>query len=332
MNSLEYLEEKVWLILWYATFIILQFLFLLFLKVDISFLVLIVIIYLLLLIVYLVLSYQTTKKKVIAMKKTVDELEEKYLIAEIIKKPKSLENEGYYYALKKACKSMNDKLTALENKYQEYEEYIESFVHEIKTPLSALALTSENKKDKELKKEVDRMNNLVEQVLYYARSETTEKDYFIHQENLEDLIHHALLQKKDYLLSHNIKVETQNLEKIVSTDEKWVIFILSQILDNAIKYMNKRKKEILISAKEEKNQVILIIKDNGCGMKEADLARVFDKGFTGSNRKKEYSTGFGLYLCKKLCDKLNLNIAIKSQENEYTQVFLIFPKSSLHNQ
>lgn len=125
----------------------------------------------------------------------------------------------------------------------------------------------------------------------------------------------------------------ENLKYIiifVATDEKWIIFIINQIINNAIKYLDKQEKIIEMKGYEEKNKVILEIKDNGCGINESDLPRVFDKGFTGSNRTKEHSTGFGLYLCKKLCRKLNLNIEIESKEKEYTIVKLVFQNSSLH--
>lgn len=95
--------------------------------------------------------------------------------------------------------------------------------------------------------------------------------------------------------------------------------------------MDKKEKKIEITGYESKNQVTLEIKDNGCGIKESDLPRVFEKGFTGSNRKKEHSTGMGLYLSKKLCKRLNLNITVDSQEGKSTTVKIIFPKSSLHD-
>lgn len=327
---IEYIEEKIWLILWYTTFIFIQILFMFFLDMDSSFLLFSLIIYLVLLIIYLIGSYYYTKRKTEKIKNLVDELDEKYLIAELIKQPRNLENQGYYYALKKATKAMNDKITELEHKYQDYEEYIESFVHEIKTPLAALSLYCDNKKDSDLKQEVQKMDNLVEQVLFYARSQTTEKDYFVKQVKLSEIIHQVIMQNKDFILKNKIKIKTQNLDVFIATDEKWTIFIINQIINNAMKYMDKKEKIISFSGIKEKNKTILTIKDNGCGIKESDLPRVFEKGFTGSDRKKEHSTGLGLYLCKKLCLKLNLNIEIESKEKSYTIVKLIFPASSLH--
>lgn len=327
---INYIEEKIGLVLWYLAFVLLQLIIMFLLDMDTSFLTLSVLIYLILLSIYLIISYLLVKKKNQSIKNMVDELDEKYLVSELLKKPKNLENEAYYYALRKATKAMNDKITELEHKYQYYEEYIETFVHEVKTPLAAISLYSDNKNDKELKQEVKKIDNLVEQVLYYARSENTEKDYFIKKIKLSEIIHQVMMQNKDYFLANKILIEVENLEVFVATDEKWIIFIINQIINNSIKYMDKKEKKIQIKVAEDKNKVILEIKDNGCGIKESDISRVFEKGFTGSNRKKEHSTGMGLYLCRKLCDRLHLNIDIESKEKEYTTVIIIFPKSSLH--
>ena len=327
---INYIEEKIGLVLWYLAFVLLQLIIMFLLDMDTSFLTLSVLIYLILLSIYLIISYLLVKKKNQSIKNMVDELDEKYLVSELLKKPKNLENEAYYYALRKATKAMNDKITELEHKYQYYEEYIETFVHEVKTPLAAISLYSDNKNDKELKQEVKKIDNLVEQVIYYARSENTEKDYFIKKIKLSEIIHQVMMQNKDYFLANKILIEVENLEVFVATDEKWIIFIINQIINNSIKYMDKKEKKIQIKVAEDKNKVILEIKDNGCGIKESDISRVFEKGFTGSNRKKEHSTGMGLYLCRKLCDRLHLNIDIESKEKEYTTVIIIFPKSSLH--
>ncbi len=109
------------------------------------------------------------------------------------------------------------------------------------------------------------------------------------------------------------------------------MFIISQIIQNSIKYLDKdKKKEIEVWGENSNNYINLIIKDNGCGIKESDLVRIFEKGFTGTNRKKGYSTGMGLYLTKKLCDKLGLKLQIQSKEKEFTKLTITFPKSGLH--
>ncbi len=225
---------------------------------------------------------------------------------------------------------MNDKISKLEKKNLDYREYIESFVHEIKTPISALSLSFDNSKDKISKKELDKIDMYVDQILYYVRSENPEKDYFIKELNLSDVVHKVLLKYRSYLLDERISVQVNSLEKIIYTDEKWLIFIISQIIQNSIKYMDKKEKKIEITARENKDNVLLIIKDNGCGIKKSDLVRVFEKGFTGSDRTKSKSTGIGLYLAKNICNKLGLEITITSKYQEWTKVQIVYPKSNFN--
>ena len=189
----------------------------------------------------------------------------------------------------------------------------------------ALSLIFDDAKDKISKKELDKIDNYIDQVLYYARSNTTEKDYFVKELDLSSVIHNVLLKYRDYLLEQKIKITTTNLEKKIYTDEKWLQFVISQIIQNSIKYMDKSKKEIIITGEETKENITLTITDNGCGIKESDISRVFEKGFTGSNRGKESSTGIGLYLAKKICVELGLTISIQSIYKEKTTVKVIFP-------
>lgn len=327
---MKYLEEKIGFILFYILFIFIQFVFGYLLGFDISIMLLLFIFCTLLLILYLFIGYIRIKKQSLKIRSLTDNLEEKYLIAEVLTKPKDMKSSAYYYALKKTTKSMNDEISKLEHKYQDYREYIESFVHEVKTPISALLLYCDNHKDAELKGEVQKIDNLVEQALYYARSENPEKDYFIKSIKLSDIIHQVLMQSKDYFLKHKISIETKNLDVEVATDEKWIIFVINQILNNSIKYMEKERKVISFQAREEGNKVVLEIMDNGIGIKESDLIRVFEKGFTGSDRKKSRSTGIGLYLSKKICNKLGLEINIYSKHKEWTKVEIIYPKSNFN--
>ena len=190
----------------------------------------------------------------------VDGLQEAYYIAD----------EAYYYALKKACKAMNDEISRITEEKQAYQDYVEGFAHEIKIPIGALSLTFDNMKNYSLKKETDKIFQLVEQMLYYARSENTEKAYFVKQLYLDEVIHKVILKFRYSLMEHKVTIDIRDIEKIVYTDEKWLIFILSQIMQNAIKYFDKQE-----------NKILLMIEDNGCGIEASDISRVFEKGFTG---------------------------------------------------
>ncbi len=330
MSFITFLEEKISLILYQISFLIITTMIFLMADIQKFYIAITVGVLSVFMLGYLLSEYFRQKKKTKKIISLVDNVNEKYLISEIIKEPLEMENKAYYYALKQACKSMNDRISELEKENTEYQEYVESFVHEIKTPISALSLALENNNDFRLKQEVDKINQLVEQMLYYARSENTEKDYFVKEIQLAEIIHSVILKYRHYMLNKKISLNIHDLDYIVITDEKWLLFIISQIIQNSIKYLDKDKKEIEVWGENNNNYINLIIKDNGCGIKESDLVRIFEKGFTGTNRKKGYSTGMGLYLTKKLCDKLGLQLQIQSKEKEFTKLTITFPKSGLH--
>lgn len=181
-----------------------------------------------------------------------------------------------------------------------------------------------------INEELDKIDNYTEQALFYARSNTVEKDYYIKKINLKELVNSVVIRNKKSLIQSNIGVELNGLEINVYSDVKWCAFILNQLIQNAIKYSKDDNRKIEIYAKENKDNVILYIKDNGIGIKASEVSRVFEKGFTGENgrRKGQKATGIGLYLCKKLCDKLSLGLELKSEENVSTEVSLTFPKNS----
>ena len=226
------------------------------------------------------------------------------------------------------------------NKYkhltEDYKEYIELWIHEIKIPIATSKLIIENNKSKETKsidEELGKIENFVEQVLYYARSNNVEKDYYISKTKLSEIVNGAILKNKNILLSNKINLEIGDIDKQVVTDSKWTIFILNQIIQNSVKYMNKDIKTMKIYAEGKKEKVILYIQDNGMGVGKGEIARVFDKGFTGENGRilGKKSTGIGLYLCKKLCDRLGLGIEFNSQKDIGTEVKIIFPVGSHTN-
>lgn len=225
---------------------------------------------------------------------------------------------------------MNDKIVDLESDIRDYHDYIESFVHEIKTPISAISLLCDNRQDMNIKSQVNKINNFVEQMLFYARSDNVEKDYFIKKISLEDLVHTVIMDYRENLMQNRICLDIDNLQNCVYTDEKWLVFIIGQILQNSIKYMDKEDKLIKIYSLNKKNKIVLVIEDNGQGIRDCDLPRVFEYGFTGTDRNKEYSTGIGLYLCKKLCVRLNLSIDIESVYKKFTRVAIVFLKTNLY--
>ena len=329
MMFLEYLEEKIFFIIISLVFTLLLSIYLLLIGIDSSVVILLAILIIIFIFISLLISYLLIKKRYKKIVNLVNFLDEKYLIKEVIDKPKNLENRAYYYALDKSCKALNDKLSEVENSKEEYLDFLDSFIHDIKTPISALSLYADNNNDEKMKEEVLKISRLVDKMLFYTRSDVVEKDYFIKEVTLADLVHPVLLDYKNYLLNYHIKVEVKDLDDLkVYTDIKWLNFIISQILSNSLKYQNKKNRLVRIKGFEDKNNIKLEIYDNGVGIKESDISKVFLKGFTGSNRNKKNASGIGLYLTKKLCDKLGIDIKIESVYLKYTKVIITFPKGN----
>ncbi len=263
----------------------------------------------------------------------LEELDEKYLITEIIKTPNFLEGKIFKNSLEQIDKSMLENVNKYKYMTEDYKEYIELWIHEIKIPISASKMVIENNKNaitKSIDEELDKVENYIEQALFYARSNTVEKDYYIRKVFLKEIVTESIKKNKSSLIQEKISIDIHDLDIEVNTDNKWIVFILNQIIQNSIKYRKKENSVIEIYANQGKENVILYIKDNGIGIKQGEITRVFEKGFTGTNGRlsNKKSTGIGLYLCKKLCNKLGIGIELNSVQNEGTEVKLVFPKDS----
>lgn len=282
--------------------------------------------------IYFFFQYKNRRKFYEELLKSVDNLDKKYLISEVIDKPIYLEAEPYYNLLKKASKSMREEINSIKNGRKEYKEYIEQWIHEVKTPIASIKLIEENNKtitSRVVLQELESLDRYVEQALFYARSEEVEKDYLIKEINLEECINKVIIKNKQIFILNNIDIEIDYVDKNVYCDSKWLEFIVNQIVVNAVKYRKIDKPKVKIYTNNIKNGTQLIIEDNGVGISNSEINRVFEKGFTGSKgRSNDKSTGIGLYLCQKLCNKLGLLIHIESKENLYTKVIITFPKGS----
>ena len=276
---------------------------------------------------YLTLSFLLQKRRCETLLALADGLEEKYLLPEVIPLPERAEERVFYQLLKLAEKSMLEKIGQVQRDRQEYKEYIEQWVHEVKTPITAMKLLCENHRSdvtRELLVEVEKVTHFTQQALYYARSEHTETDYTVREIRLGDVIHDAIADSKYLLRKHHVTVAVEDDGAIAYMDDKWVRFMLSQMIRNAVTYRTEQPL-LRFSTTQKENQVILSVADNGIGIPQSDLPRVFEKGFTGHNGRTVHSaTGIGLYLCKRLCDKLGIGLSVDSQ-GKGTSVSLCFP-------
>lgn len=199
--------------------------------------------------------------------------------------------------------------------------YYTLWVHQIKTPIAALRILLQSKDDTSrtaLENELFKIEQYVEMVLSYLRlgSETT--DYQIQRYQLNDIVKQAVRKYAKLFVHKKIALEYQELDEIVLTDEKWLLFVIEQILSNALKYTRSGKISIY-----QKPGCVLVIEDTGIGISPEDVPRVFEKGYTGYHgRSDKKSTGLGLYLCKTIINKLGHNINLSSVEGEGTIVEL----------
>lgn len=281
----------------------------------------------------IIIEYFKRKKFYDNLLKMLEELDEKYLITEIIKTPNFLEGQIFKNSLEQIDKSMLENVNKYKYMTEDYKEYIELWIHEIKIPIATSKMVIENNKNaitKSIDEELDKVENYIEQALFYARSNTVEKDYYIRKVVLKEIVNESIKKNKSSLIQEKISIDIHDLEIEVNTDNKWIVFILNQIIQNSIKYRKKENSVMEIYANQGKENVILYIKDNGIGIKQGEITRVFEKGFTGTNGRlsNKKSTGIGLYLCKKLCNKLGIGIELNSVQNEGTEVKLVFPKDS----
>ncbi|MFC6176341.1 sensor histidine kinase [Companilactobacillus huachuanensis] len=219
-----------------------------------------------------------------------------------------------------------NELTELYQNQKDQREYTESWVHDIKVPLAALKLSQDDDLDPALiAEELDQIDYLVDQALYFARLNNFSNDYLIQEQDLNDIVKACIRTNKRLFISKRIGVSFDLTDKKILTDEKWLSFIINQILANSLKYTDQGGKISLFTTTTD-NNIELHIKDNGIGIANQDISRIFNKGFTGNNGRKSgsKSTGMGLYLTKKMVDKLGHTITVTSHPGVGTETIITF--------
>ena len=329
MNFKKYLSDISFQIIISLTGFIIAFLLLNAFKVEESLKIALTIIFFLISLLNISFSYWKKYKFYKDLTNILSGLDKKYLLSEMLYKPNFYEGEIFYQTLYEVNKSMLETIKEYNLSITNFKEYVEMWIHEIKIPISSLVLLSHNHPhglNKSYLEQIRKLDNYIDQILYYVRSENPEKDYIITEKNLQEIVKNVALKNKDDLLANNVRIDVNIHDELVLTDSKWLEFILNQIINNSIKYKkDDRESYIKISSQTEDNKTYLSIYDNGIGIPASDLPRVFDKSFTGVNgRKKIKSTGMGLYIVKKLCQKLGHQIVIESKVQKYTKITLIF--------
>lgn len=258
----------------------------------------------------------------------IDSLDQKYLFIECAPIPKRAYERRLFSLLRRSAQSMTGAVSDARASQRDYREYVESWVHEIKTPITAAQLICRNADSntrRKLQPELAQIETHVERALFYARAESPEQDFVVRKAMLSDIAAQALNNCRALLLQSGVRVETENLELPVYTDEKWTAFLLGQLLQNAARY-RRENPNIRLSARLLGRQVQLSVADNGIGIPAHELPRIFDRGFTGRNgRSRSGATGMGLYISRRLAEFLQIDLAVSSSEGNGTCFTLTFP-------
>ena len=222
---------------------------------------------------------------------------------------------------------------------QEMLDFYSLWAHQIKTPLAAMNLllqSEEAREDKdakifqEMRMELFKTGQYVDMVLSYLRAEDMSSDLLLKEYSLDEIVRQAVRKYSGMFILKKIRLDYEPCKEMVLTDEKWLLFVLEQLLSNALKYTEKGFIRIRM---EQGSPAVLLIEDSGIGIQAEDLPRVFEKGFTGYNgRQDKKSTGIGLYLCRMICEKLNHTVTITSDPGKGTAVRLDLTRKEMRHE
>jgi len=332
MTAEKYLKDKILVLVLNGLGVFLLSLYLLAVKNSQTTVFLIAVVWLVIFFIVLYAGYRNRKRYFDKIDDLMEHLDQPYLVQEFLGTSWKLEDQLYQEILHRSNKAVIEQIYQLEEAQREYREFIEGWIHEVKLPITGMRLACHNEKrgeSRRMETYLTEVDNAVDQALFYARSDQVYKDYRVVQTDLKQVVLRVISKNKYLLIQNQMRVQVECGDESAMTDRKWLEFILVQILINAVKYKKEGSGEIVFCAEESKDAVRLSIRDAGIGIPAEETGRIFGKGFTGSNgRNREKSTGIGLYLCLKLCRKLGIDIGVDSVENEYTDIFLIFPKNS----
>ncbi|KRE72927.1 sensor histidine kinase [Paenibacillus sp. Soil750] len=252
--------------------------------------------------------------------------------------PQTNEQELYLQLLTQLSKDQANETHLLQAEIRNHQEFILSWIHEVKLPIAASRLIMENRAGKtaeylidKLEDELSKIDSYVEQALYYSRIDSFSRDYFISELSLTALVKDSVKKVAKLFISKRIRPDMELLTHNVNSDSKWLGYIVNQIVANALTYTDNGG-SITFRSEETDSEKRLIIQDTGIGIDPAELGRVFDKGFTGKNgRTHSRSTGMGLYLAKQMALKLGHDLSITGAVGEGTTVTIHFMKIQHYN-
>lgn len=330
MKTKEFLKDKVYLIIVFFVTSLILFFMLKTIGVQIEVIVIALFALSVLLFSVMITEYRRRYNYYKELDNLVDNLDDPYLIYEMFPKNNFMDARIFEEIVRTSNYAMVDNVNLYKLAQEDYKNYIELWVHEIKTPLAASKLIVENQNESlnDLSLELDKVEHYVMQALFYARSNSVAKDYIIKPINLEKSIRKVIKELSSEFIRKDIEIELSLIDNIVYTDSKWFEFMLKQIIINSLQYTQQSGK-IILKMTQKDQAIKLDVIDNGIGILPQDVGRIFEQGFTGaSGRSYTQATGMGLFLVKQLADALSIKVTAKS--NDKTTIALIFPQTDMH--
>lgn len=326
MNRRLYIQNRLPLFAGQILFLFLAYLYLASLGITTLQFLFIGLPYVLVVCLFHCLDFCKKRKRFRSIAVSLQQMEDKYLFPEVFSGSGTYEEEAWLAVMREMGSSMTARIEELSDQNRSYREFIEAWVHELKQPVSSVRLLCQGMESdlgRRIQARTEEMDHLAEMVLYYARSGDLSRDLIIRPVNLEKIILEAVAQSRHLLIQAGFSLDLSQTFPVVYTDEKALLFVLNQLIRNSISYRREESPMLSITWSAKDNAVSLTVFDNGIGISPQDLPRVFDKGFTGTNgRKNRRSTGMGLYLCKRFCTHMQTELSISSSENG-TQVNLL---------
>ena len=242
-------------------------------------------------------------------------------MAEHLPAAQSIEEGDYQELLRILCRENSEIEVSSKTSYREMVDYYTVWAHQIKTPIASMKLSLQGEDSplaRKLSSDLFRIEQYVEMVLAFLRIDSDYSDYVFRRRDIDGIIRQSVRKFASEFIGRKISLEYGEIHKDIVTDEKWLSFVLEQLLSNALKYTREGSIRIYL-----RGENTLCIADTGIGIASEDLPRIFEKGYTGANGRSDMTaSGLGLYLCKKICDKLGIKIAAESEIGKGTVISL----------
>ena len=242
-------------------------------------------------------------------------------MAEHLPAAQSIEEGDYQELLRILCRENSEIEVSSKTSYREMVDYYTVWAHQIKTPIASMKLSLQGEDSplaRKLSSDLFRIEQYVEMVLAFLRIDSDYSDYVFRRRDIDGIIRQSVKKFASEFIGRKISLEYGEIHKDIVTDEKWLSFVLEQLLSNALKYTREGSIRIYL-----RGENTLCIADTGIGIAPEDLPRIFEKGYTGANGRSDMTaSGLGLYLCKKICDKLGIKIAAESEIGKGTVISL----------